>query len=424
MDRQIFILLQAQFEYMIDSEYLTYTFPNGIRLIHQQTASPVGHLGIIINTGSRDELPDEHGIAHFIEHCIFKGTQKRKAYHILSRMEDVGGELNAYTTKEETALYATFLSDYYSRAAELLSDILFNSVFPEKELKLEKEVVVEEINSYNDSPSELIFDEFDELIFDGHSIARNILGTYDSVRSFGRENIFRFTGRNYHTDQMVISSVGNISFRKLIALTERYFGIAPQNLRAFSREKFNNYIPGNREVAKDTFQTHCMVGNIAYDSADPKRIVMILLNNLLGGQGMNSRLNLALRERKGLAYNVESSYTSYSDTGLFNVYFGTDNDHFEKALQIVFKEFENLRKTSLGTLQLTRAKKQLKGQLAIATENREDLMLTIGKSFLFYNRVDPMPVVFEKIEGVTAPQIMEVANEILNPAQMSRLIYR
>lgn len=409
---------------MIDSEYLTYTFPNGIRLIHQGSDSPVGHLGIIINTGSRDELPDEHGIAHFIEHCIFKGTKNRKAFHILSRMEDVGGELNAYTTKEETALYATFLSAYYERATELLSDILFNSVFPDRELKREKEVIVEEINSYNDSPSELIFDDFDELVFDSHPIARNILGTYESVRKLNRENIIQFIDRNYHTDQMVISSVGSIPFKKLVALLERYFGKMPQKLRSQNRQRFEAYQPCNKEVIKDTFQTHCIIGNLAYDSADSKRIVMILLNNLLGGQGMNSRLNLALRERKGLAYNVESSYNTFSDTGLFNVYFGTDNDNFEKALQIVFKEFELLRKSKLGTLQLTRAKKQFIGQLAIAGENREDLMLTIGKSYLFYNKVDPMPVVFEKIEAITSDQLIEVANEILNPERMSRLIYR
>jgi predicted Zn-dependent peptidase len=409
---------------MIDSEYLTYTFPNGIRLIHQGSDSPVGHLGIIINTGSRDELPDEHGIAHFIEHCIFKGTKNRKAFHILSRMEDVGGELNAYTTKEETALYATFLSAYYERATELLSDILFNSVFPDKELKREKEVIVEEINSYNDSPSELIFDDFDELVFDGHPIARNILGTYESVRKLNRENILQFIDRNYHTDQMVISSVGSIPFKKLVALLERYFGKMPQKLRSQTRVRFDAYQPCNKEVRKETFQTHCIVGNLAYDSTDPKRIVMILLNNILGGQGMNSRLNLALRERKGLAYNVESSYNTFSDTGLFNVYFGTDNDNFEKALQIVFKEFELLRKSKLGTLQLIRAKKQFIGQLAIAGENREDLMLTIGKSYLFYNKVDPMSVVFEKIDAITADQLLEVANEILNPERMSRLIYR
>ena len=409
---------------MIDSEYLTYTFRNGIRLIHQGSDSPVGHLGIIINAGSRDELLDEHGIAHFIEHCIFKGTKNRKAFHILSRMEDVGGELNAYTTKEETALYATFLSAYYERAAELLSDILFNSIFPERELKREKEVIVEEINSYNDSPSELIFDDFDELIFDGHPIARNILGTYESIRKLNRENILHFINRNYHTDQMVISSVGSIPFKKLVALLERYFGIAPQKLRTPTRKRFEAYRPDNKVIDKDTFQTHCIIGNLAYDSADPKRIVMILLNNLLGGQGMNSRLNLALRERKGLAYNVESSYNAFSDTGLFNVYFGTDKDNFEKALHLVFKEFELLGKRKLGMLQLTRAKKQFIGQLAIAGENREDLMLTIGKSYLFYNKVDPMPLVFEKIEAITSDQLIEIANEILNPERMSRLIYR
>jgi predicted Zn-dependent peptidase len=411
-------------KYMVHSEFLTHTFPNGIRLIHQPGDGPVGHLGIILNTGSRDESDEEHGIAHFIEHCIFKGTKTRKAYHVLSRMEDVGGELNAYTTKEETALYATFLTEYYPRAAELLNDILFNSTFPEKELKREKEVVVEEINSYKDSPSDLIFDDFDELVFDGHPIARNILGTFESVRRFDQEDIFNFIRNNYHTDEMVISSVGNIPFQKLVQLCDRYFGKAPLNSRGFKREKFSGYRPGERTVNKETFQTHCMVGNIAYDSIHPSRIVMILLNNLLGGQGMNSRLNLALRERKGMAYNIESSYNAFSDTGLFNVYFGTDNDNFEKALQVVYSEFNLLRQKKLGTLQLIKAQKQLIGQLAIAGENHEDLMLSIGKTFLFYNQVDPFSVVFKKIEAITAEQIQEVANEILDPAQMSCLIYR
>jgi predicted Zn-dependent peptidase len=409
---------------MVHSEFLTHTFLNGIRLIHQPGNSPVGHLGIILNTGSRDELTEEHGIAHFIEHCIFKGTKTRKAYHVLSRMEDVGGELNAYTTKEETALYATFLTGDYPRAAELLNDILFNSTFPEKELKREKEVVVEEINSYKDSPSDLIFDDFDELVFDGHPIARNILGTFESVRQFGRDDIFQFMQNNFHTDEMVISSVGNIPFNKLVQLCDRYFGKAPQKTRTSGREKFSNYHPGERTITKETFQTHCIVGNIAYDSIHPSRIVMILLNNLLGGQGMNSRLNLALRERKGMAYNIESSYNAFSDTGLFNVYFGTDNDNFEKALQVVYNEFNLLRQKKLGPLQLIRAKKQLIGQLAIAGENHEDLMLSIGKTFLFYNQVDPFSVVFKKIESITAEQILEVANEILDPARMSILIYR
>lgn len=409
---------------MVDSGYLTHTFPNGIRLIHQPDGSQVAHLGVILNTGSRDETATEHGIAHFIEHCIFKGTRRRKAYHVLSRMEDVGGELNAYTTKEETALYATFLSADYARAADLLSDILFRSVFPEKELKREKEVIAEEINSYKDSPSELIFDDFDELVFDGHPIARNILGTFESVRGFGREEIFRFMENNYHTDQMVISSVGNIPFKRLVHLAGRHFGEEPAKTRVHNRVQFSGYQPGERMVEKETFQTHCMIGNVAYDSNHPRRIVMILLNNLLGGQGMNSRLNLALREREGMAYNIESSYNSFSDTGLFTVYFGTDNDNYDKALEVIYREFRLLREKKLGTLQLSRAQRQLTGQLAIAGENHEDLMLTIGKTYLFYNQVDPFHVVYKKIEAVTAEQILEVANEILDPARMSRLIYR
>ncbi len=408
---------------MLSQEYLTHTFSNGIRLIHQYSDSPVGHLGIILNTGSRDEMVEEHGIAHFIEHCIFKGTGKRKAYHILSRMEDVGGELNAYTTKEETALYATFLSKDYSRAAELLSDILFNSTFPDKELKREKEVVVEEINSYKDTPSDLIFDDFDELVFDGHPIARNILGTFESVRRFELEDIFRFISNNYHTDQMVISSVGNMVPHKLITLVERHFGKAPEKPRIHQRVAFTGYQPRERTEVKETYQTHCIIGNIAYDSIHPRRVVMILLNNLLGGQGMNSRLNLALRERKGMAYNIESSYNSFSDTGLFNVYFGTDNENYEKALDIIYREFRILREKKLGSLQLARAQRQLIGQLAIAGENHEELMLAIGKTFLFYNEVDPFQVVFKKIEAITAEQILEVSNEILDPILMSQVVY-
>lgn len=408
---------------MVDTDFLTYTLRNGIRVIHQHADSPVGHFGIMMNTGSRDELEDEHGLAHFIEHCVFKGTKKRKAFHVLSRIEDVGGELNAYTTKEETVLYSTFLTEYYERVAELLADILFNSAYPEKELQREKEVIYEEINSYKDSPSELIFDEFDELVFDGHPIARNILGTRKNLRQFNRESILTFIENNYHTDQMVISSVGKIAFSDLVRLTEKYFGQVESKLRNNERIKFDNYVPGERMLEKDTFQTHCVLGNIAYDSAHPKRIVMVLLNNIIGGQSMNSRLNLALRERKGMAYNIESNYSAYSDTGLFNVYFGTDKENFKKAYQLVLKEFELLRNKKLGAIQLSKAKKQLIGQIAVSTETREDLMLTIGKSYLLYNKVDPLRVVFEKIEAISAEDLLDVANEILDQKRMSRLVY-
>jgi predicted Zn-dependent peptidase len=342
----------------------------------------------------------------------------------LSRIEDVGGELNAYTTKEETTLYSTFLNQDYERAAELLSDILFNSVYPPKEINREKEVIAEEINSYKDTPSELIFDEFEELVFDGHPIARNILGTSKNISKFNRESILRFIENNYHTDQMVISSVGEMKFERLIKLVERYFGSAETKLRINSRKPFENYIPGNRIETKDTFQTHCVLGNVAYDVMHPKRIMMVLLNNIIGGPAMNSRLNLALRERRGMAYNIESGYTAYTDTGLFNVYFGTDKENFEKALMLINKEFKMLRDTKLGEVQLSKAKKQLLGQIAISTESYDDLMLAIGKSYLLYNQVDPLTEVIRKIEAITANDLLEVANEILDEKRISMLVYR
>jgi predicted Zn-dependent peptidase len=408
---------------MPESDFLTYTLPNGIRLIHKPNDSPVAHMGIIINTGSRDEEPHEHGLAHFIEHSVFKGTMKRKAFHILSRIEDVGGELNAYTTKEETTLYSTFLSEFYERTAELLSDILFNSSYPEKELNREKEVIIEEINSFKDSPSDLIFDEFEEVIFDGHPIARNILGTKENIINFNRNSIIQFIEKNYHTDNMVISSVGKISFKDLIILAEKYFGITPSKLRTNGRYRFKNYIPQNKVIEKNTFQSHCIMGTIACDVQHPKRITMVLLNNILGGQAMNSRLNMALRERKGMAYNIESGYTAYTDTGLFNVYFGTDHGNLEKATALVLKEFKLIREKRMGVIQLSKAQKQLMGQIAISTENHEDLMLTIGKSLLLFNKVEPVQSVFKKIEAVTQDDILEMANEILDSNNMSRIVY-
>lgn len=408
---------------MINTDFLTHTLTNGIRVIHHQINSPVGHLGVLINTGSRDESEEEHGLAHFIEHSVFKGTKKRRAYHVLSRIEDVGGELNAYTTKEETTLYSTFLNQDYERAAELLSDILFNSVYPQKEINREKEVITEEINSYKDSPSELIFDEFEELIYDGHPIARNILGTSKNIKRFNRDSILSFIDNNYHTDQMVISSVGNLSFDKLVKYAEKYFGSAEAKYRTEKRKPFDNYIPGTRTTVKDTFQTHCVMGNIAYDVQHDDRIVMVLLNNIIGGPAMNSRLNLSLRERRGMAYNIESGYTAYTDTGLFNVYFGTDKENYEKAVELVHKEFKLLRDKKLGDVQLSKAKKQLIGQIAISTESHDDLMLAIGKSYLLYNRVDPLQVVFNKIEEITSEKILEVANVILDEKQMSTLVY-
>jgi predicted Zn-dependent peptidase len=404
-------------------EYFLFTLKNGIKVVHQQVDSPVAHFGVIVNTGSRDELPDEQGMAHFIEHTLFKGTRSRKAYQIINRIEDVGGELNAYTTKEETAIYATFLNEYYARSVELISDIVLNASFPAKEIELEKEVVIEEINSYNDSPSELIYDEFEELIFNGHPIARNILGTPETVRAFNRNNIKQFIKKNYHTNQMVICSVGKLSPKKFEQLVIRYFEGLPEKNHAVPRLPFSGYKPGNIETTKDTFQSHCIVGAEAYHIDHPMRLPLVLLNNILGGSSMNSRLNMSLREKNGLVYNVEANYTPYTDTGIFTVYFGTERNNLYKANDLVMKEFKTLRSQKMNPKALVRAKRQLIGQLAIANENREDLLLTLGRSYLYFNKIDSLETLIAKIDGITDTDIYNVANEILRTENLSKLIF-
>lgn len=312
-------------------DLIFHTLPNGIRLVHLPTASAVAHCGIIINAGSRDELPGEHGVAHFIEHMLFKGTTHRKSYHILSRLEDVGGELNAYTTKEETAIHASFLKEHYQRAVELMADLLFSSTFPPAELEKEKEVVIEEINSYLDNPAEYIFDEFEELVFPDQPIGRSILGMPATVRSITGDSIHRFISRNYSTSQMVFCSVGAISQKQIIALFEKNFGHVPAGIGVRRNRTEYIYSPVSTEKKTDTWQNHCIIGNIAYDLHDKRRMGLFMLNNILGGQGMNSRLNLSLREKRGYAYNVESVYNPYTDTGLVTIYFGTDSRNLGKA---------------------------------------------------------------------------------------------
>lgn len=405
-------------------EFELYTFQNGIRIAHKRTDSPVAYCCLMVNTGSRDEFEQEHGLAHFIEHVIFKGTKKRKAFHIMSRMEDVGGDLNAYTAKEETVIHATFLKQDFSRAVELLSDIMYNSTFPEKELKREKEVIVDEINSYHDSPAELIFDDFEEMIFPNHPFGRNILGTKKQLKKLGRRHIIDFKSRTYNTDQMVFCSIGDIPFSRVVKLSDKYFGHVPANPRSYHRLPISEYMPQNKTVRKSTHQSHCIVGTTAYNLHNPKRIAMHLVNNILGGPGMNSRLNLALRERHGLAYNVESSYTPYSDTGIFTIYFGTDKADTDKAVEIILQELNTLRNKRMGILQLSKAKKQLIGQLAIGAESGENLMISTAKSILVYERPDNLQSVFKRIEQITSMEIMEVANEILRHDRLSTLIFR
>jgi len=405
-------------------DLLLHTLDNGIRLVHHRIPNLVAHCGIIINVGSRDESEKEHGIAHFIEHMLFKGTTKRKAYHILSRLEDVGGELNAYTTKEETAIHASFLKDDYERAVELISDITFNSVFPEKEIEKEKDVVMEEINSYLDNPSELIFDDFEELIFTGQPIGRNILGSPESVKSYSKKTITGFISDNFNTEEMVFCSVGNISDEKILKLFKSYFsGITTKNRKTRAGMKWE-YKPGIETKNMDTFQSHCIIGNTAYDLKDERRMGLFLLNNILGGQGLNSRLNLSLREKKGLAYNIESGYNPYFDTGIFSIYFGTDSHNLNKSIAVVMSELKRLRSSKLGSIQLSKAKNQIKGYLARGYENHENLMLSLGKSLLVFNKIDTIEDICKKIDEITSEQLLEISNEIFEPEKLSTLIYK
>lgn len=409
---------------MPEKDYFIHTLQNGIRLIHKQVDSKVSHVGLFINTGSRDENADEHGIAHLIEHMLFKGTHRRKAYFILSRMEDVGGELNAYTTKEETCIHSTFFAEYYSRALDLISDIAFNSSFPANELKKEKEIIYDEINSYKDSPSELIFDEFEEILFDGNPLGRNILGKAEALKHFTPEGIRNFITRNYATDRMVLSSVGNISPRKLVQLFERYFSVPVLHSGHERLKTVHNYRPSFKKVQRNTFQAHCIIGNIAYRFDDERRLPLYLLNNYLGGPGSNSRLNMALRERKGYAYTIDSMYTPYTDTGNITIYFGTDKNLIERCNEIILKELKQVRTTPLSIIQMHKAKRQVMGHIAISAENNENHMLSMGKSLMLFNRVEAIEDIQKKLDAITAAQLTEVASEVLDDKKLSYLLYQ
>lgn len=384
----------------------------------------VAHCGLTINAGSRDELEKEQGLAHFIEHLIFKGTTKRKAYQILSHMENVGGEINAYTGKEDTCVYATFMNTHYARCLDLISDIVFQSVFAEKEILKEKDVVIDEINSYKDNPGEQIFDDFDEVIFRNHPLGANILGTPRHLKKFKREHVFEFIRKNYVTSEMVISSVGNIDFKKLVRLVERYFGNIPEGHREQPRVSFEGYNPVNEVVKRRNHQVHCIIGNLGYNASHDKKTALVLLNNILGGPGLNSRLNMGIREKYGFCYNIESHYQPYSDTGLFSIYLGTDKDYIDKTIALVQKELTLLREKRLGSLQLKRARQQLQGQVAISFESNVNEMLSIGKSLLLYDRIDSIVEINEKIQRVTSSELLDVANEVFAPEMLSMLMYR
>ena len=408
---------------MKKESYQYFRLENGIKVIQKEVDSPITHVGMVVNTGTRDELPEENGIAHFIEHTIFKSTRKRNTYQVLSYLENVGGDLNAYTTKEETFFYASVLNEYFGRALNLLSDIVFNSAFNTKDIETEKEVVIEEINSYKDNPAELIFDEFENQLFAGHPIGTYILGTKKSVRRFSREDILRFMARTYHTDQMVISVVGAIPFAQCVRLIRKYFGNIPSHPRDYRREPYQDYRPSNIRKQLRGSQTHMIIGRVLPRYNDRKHLCATLLNNMLGGPGMNTRLNMALREKKGYVYSVESAYAALSDAGLFTIYAGMDHKNLEKCQEMIHDELRKLRRTPLGPLQLQRAKRQLIGQTCLTNESNLTEMLSIGKNHLLYDEVETIPELLAKMELITAGELMEMADEMLDGEQLSSLLY-
>ena len=412
-------------------KYNTYTLDNGLRIIHLPSDSQVVYCGYQINAGTRNEEPGEEGLAHFCEHVTFKGTERRKAWHILNCLESVGGDLNAYTNKEGTVYYSAILKEHIARAVDLLSDIVFHSVYPQAEIDKEVEVICDEIESYNDSPAELIYDEFENILFKGSPLGHNILGTAEQVRAFKTEDALRFTRKLYRPDNAIFFAYGDIDFKKLVKLLQRALA-DDKSVGKLAEEKLpKNYpsvgdgIAGQTIVMqKNTHQAHVMIGTRAYDVNDDRRMPLYLLNNMLGGPGMNAKLNLALREHNGLVYTVESTMVAYGDTGTWSIYFGCDEHDVKRCLRLVRKELDKFMQKPLSDAQLKAAKKQIKGQIGVACDNRENFALDFGKSFLHYGWEKNVDRLYEQVDEITAAQIQAVAQELFDKDRLTTLIFK
>ena len=421
-------------------KYNTYTLDNGLRIIHLPSDSKVVYCGYQINAGTRNEEPGEEGLAHFCEHVTFKGTERRKAWHILNCLESVGGDLNAYTNKEGTVYYSAILKEHIARAVDLLTDIVFHSVYPQAEIDKEVEVICDEIESYNDSPAELIYDEFENIIFKGSQLGHNILGTAEQVRSFKTEDALRFTRKLYRPDNAIFFAYGDIDFKKLLRLLKKSFLSEERRVKS---EKFNSpeaqtqfniqHSTFNTQhsfegqtivMQKNTHQAHVMIGTRAYDVNDSRRMPLYLVNNMLGGPGMNAKLNLALREHNGLVYTVESTMVAYGDTGIWSIYFGCDEHDVKRCLRLVRKELDKFMQKPLSEAQLKAAKKQIKGQVGVACDNRENFALDFGKSFLHYGWEKNVDRLYEQVDEITAEQIQAVAQELFDKDRLTTLIFR
>ncbi|MBR4192008.1 MAG: insulinase family protein [Prevotella sp.] len=432
------------------TKYNTYTLKNGLRIIHLPSPSQVVYCGYQIAAGTRNESSGEEGIAHFCEHMTFKGTERRNAIQIINALEGVGGELNAFTNKEDTVFYAAISKEHFSQAVDILTDIVFHSQYPQHEIEKEVEVICDEIESYNDSPAELIYDDFENIIFEGHPLGHNILGNAEQLRTYTTEDALRFVRRNYRTNNAIFFAYGDVDFAKICKSVEcrtdsvecrvenvEFATAAEISCGAVARSSSAGLLPEGRKNSKlytlnsqlivrqlSTHQSHVMLGTLAYDIHHPMRIPLYLLNNILGGPGMNARLNISLRERNGLVYTVESTMVSYSDTGIWCIYFGCDSHDIKRCLKLVRRELDKMMQKPLSTSQLRNAKRQLKGQIAIACDNREQLALDFGKSFLHYGWEKDITHLYESIDKVTAEDIQKVANELFATNMLTTLIYK
>lgn len=409
----------------------THTLTNGLRIIHLSSSSEVVYCGYAIAAGTRHELPGEEGLAHFCEHMTFKGTEQRSSIQVINALERVGGELNAFTAKEETVYYAALLRQHFMKAVDLLTDIVFHSTYPQHEIDKEVEVVCDEIDSYHDSPAELIYDDFENKVFRGSALGHNVLGTKDSVRSFRTEDCQRFTQRQYRPDRMVFYVHGNIDFSKLISRLEKLCkDISSDANNLSTQQSISNTPPlgGGWEGAwgagaREGFQSHVMLGTAFHEDLDRWRLPLYITNNILGGPSMNSRFNLSLRERRGLVYTVESMMTTYTDSMLWSVYFGCDKHDRTRCLRLVKSELQRLRRSPLSPAALAAAKRQLKGQIALASENRESYAIDMAKQFLHKGTLRSIPSLYDKIDKVTAEDIHALMNTILSEDRLQLLFY-
>lgn len=404
-----------------------HTLPCGLRIIHEESASPVLYCGYVMCAGTRHEDEADEGMAHFIEHMSFKGTAHRRAIHITNGLERVGGDLNAYTTKQETVYYATVLKEDFKRAADLLTDIVFHSTYPQAEIDKEVEVICDEIDSYKDSPSEIIFDEFEAMMYPGQPLGRDILGSARRLREYTTDDALRFTRRYYHPQNSAFYVYGDVKFETVVRTLERLLPVSDFADRIFTPYKLTVPSPcavrQERIIEKNTHQAHVLIGGPTFGGTDPRRFTLVLLNNILGGPGMNSRLNLSLRERSGLVYSVDAYLNTYPDTGFWNVYFGCDEHDLKRCRRLLLRELEKLTAKPFSETQLNAAKKQLYGQIGISTDNRESYALALGKTFAHFGHHREIRSLIDGIEDITAEQMQAVAAEIYNPEHLTTLIY-